>query len=197
MLHPYHGDVSFSLDSTGRRWLLVAVTTAGAPASLRVHVWRRLRGLGALYLQQSICLLPATDDTEKEVADLIARVQDDGGQARCLHVQTTDTGETAGLVAEMQSAIDAEYQDFLERIGDFFAELATETERDRVTFAEVEESEADLDRYQTWAAKIAARDYFGAPHGGQATAELQRAGEALAQFEALALRRQTLTDPDK
>ena len=39
-------------------WLLITVSTAGAPPALRVQVWRRLRALGALYLQQSVCLLP-------------------------------------------------------------------------------------------------------------------------------------------
>ena len=43
---------------------MVSVSTAGAAASLRVQVWRKLRSLGALYLQQSVCLLPATAVTE-------------------------------------------------------------------------------------------------------------------------------------
>lgn len=169
------------------RWLLVTVSTAGAAASLRVHAWRRLRGLGALYLQQSVCLLPVTETTEREIARLVSKVRRGGGQARCLHVQTSDETETAALIAQVQAAADEEYADFLERLPEFFAELATETARGRATFTEVEESEADLSRYQTWAAKIQARDYFKAPLGDRVRAELLDAAEALAQFEALAL----------
>jgi hypothetical protein len=58
--------------------------------------------------------------------------------------------------------------------------------RGRVTFAEVEESEADLARFQAWLAKIA-RDYFAAPLGERVRAELDRAGQLLAAFEAAAL----------
>ncbi len=173
-----------------RGWLLVSVSTAGAAASLRVHAWRRLRGLGALYLQQSVCLLPVTEDTEREVARLVDKVRRGGGQARSLHVEIPDTAETEALVTEMQAAADEEYEDFLERLPAFFAELETETARGRATFAEVEESEADLGRYRSWAAKIEARDYFTAPLGSRVRTALARAGEALAQFEALALARE-------
>ena len=46
--------------------------------------------------------------------------------------------------------------------------LAHEQARGRATYAEVEESEADLHRFQAWLAKIEARDYFLAPGGDAA-----------------------------
>jgi hypothetical protein len=51
-------------------WLVVSVSTAGAAASLRVQAWRKLRSLGALYLQQSACLLPATTDVTHDMRRL-------------------------------------------------------------------------------------------------------------------------------
>jgi hypothetical protein len=65
---------------------LLAIRLAGAPAALRVHVWRRLRSLGGLYLQQSLCLLPARDTTVRAVRRLLDRVHRDGGQGRVLQV---------------------------------------------------------------------------------------------------------------
>ncbi|MFF8029744.1 Chromate resistance protein ChrB [Streptomyces sp. NPDC007896] len=62
-----------------------------------------------------------------------------------------------------------------------------ETARGRAVFAEVEESEADLERFRSWVAKIEARDYFGAPLGDRVRVELDRAASALAGFEAAAL----------
>src|SRR5712691_3972553 len=104
-------------------WLVVSVSSAGAAASLRVQVWRKLRSLGALYLQQSVCLLPAAADVARDMRRLAGRVRQGGGTARVLPMAFTD--------------------------------------------AEVEESEADLHRFQAWLAKIEARDYFGAA-GGEA-----------------------------
>src|SRR6266487_5374476 len=153
----------------GEPFLLVSVSTAGGPPSLRVQVWRKLRSLGALYLQQSVCLLPAWDRPTREVRRLLARVHAAGGTGRVLTITVPAEQERAALVAEFNAARDAEYGEVLERTPALLDEIATETARGRATYVEVEESEADLDRFRAWLAKIAARDYFGA--AGRAAAE--------------------------
>ncbi|MFC8501753.1 Chromate resistance protein ChrB [Pedococcus sp. NPDC057267] len=163
-------------------WLLVALSTAGAPPSTRVTAWRKLRSLGSLYLQQSVCMLPTGEATRAAVDALATRVRAEGGTARVVEVTVTDTAEHDALVAELQEARDAEYEEVLARLPAFFAELETETARGRTTYEELEESEADLDRFRAWVAKIETRDYFTAPRGQAARAELGRAEAALAQF---------------
>jgi len=79
------------------RWLLVAISTAGGPDSLRVTVWRRLRGLGALYVQQSVCLLPGRPEVARAVRRLAVKVRAQGGSARVLPVQVSDAAERAQL----------------------------------------------------------------------------------------------------
>jgi len=144
------------------RWLLVSVTTAGAVPSLRMQVWRKLKGLGALYLQQSVCLLPDRPSVAQALAELGERVRADGGRMRVVHIEVADEAERTALAQEMGAAVEAEYAEVLERLPSFFTELDTETARGRAVFAEVEESEADLERFRSWVAKIEARDYFGA-----------------------------------
>ncbi|MFF4361615.1 Chromate resistance protein ChrB [Streptomyces sp. NPDC001604] len=170
-----------------KRWLLVSVTTAGAAPSLRMQVWRKLKGLGALYLQQSVCLLPNRPAVATAVAELGERVRSDGGRMRVVHVEIAEEPERDAVAEEMSAAIDQEYAEVLERLPSFFAELEMEAGRGRAVFAEVEESEADLERFRSWVAKIEARDYFGAPQGDRVRGELKRAAEALAAFEATAL----------
>jgi len=172
---------------TDLRWLLISVSTAGASASLRVSVWRQLKALGALYLHQSVCVLPARAVTRRAVAALSERVRQGGGSVRTLAIRVTDPGQEAQLLEELRAARDGEYAEVLERFPSFFEELETETARGRTTFEELEESEADLARFRAWLAKIAARDYFGAPLGEQARAELARAETAIAAFADLAL----------
>jgi hypothetical protein len=168
-------------------WLLVSVSTAGAAGTLRVQVWRKLRSLGALYVQQSVCLLPGLPGVAREVRRLAARVQQHGGAARVLHIAITDAAEQAQVVAEMNAARDAEYAEVLERLPEFLAELDKERARGRLTYAEVEECEADLDRYRSWLGKIGARDYFGAPGGTAAREAVEAATAELAAFEEAAL----------
>jgi hypothetical protein len=182
---PPAGQPAAPTPATG--WLLIAISTAGAPASLRTQVWRRLRSLGAVYLQQSVCLLPDRPEVARAVHRLLDRVGHDGGQGRLLRIALSQPAEQAGVVAEFQAARDAEYAELLERIPQLERELAQERARGRTTYAEVEESEADLERFRSWLAKIAARDYFAAPRGPQARAAVERCAQALAEFEAAAL----------
>jgi hypothetical protein len=167
--------------------LVISVSTAGAAGTLRVQVWRKLRSLGALYLQQSVCLLPAHPEVVREVRRLSDRVHHHGGQARVLHITFADPDEERAVIAELNSARDEEYREVLERLPALRAELAEERARGRATYAEVEESEADLERFRSWLAKIAARDYFDAPAGQAARAAVEQAAGELAAFERAAL----------
>src|SRR6266511_1821157 len=102
-------------DVQAARWLLVTVSTAGAPASLRVQVWRRLRSLGALYLQQSVCLLPDRPEVARAVRRLLDRVRHEGGEGRALRVALTDPAEEADVVGAFRRERAEEYAEVLER----------------------------------------------------------------------------------
>ena len=170
-------------------WLLVTASTAGATDSLRVAIWRKLRSLGALYLQQSVCVLPARPDVAREIRRLVERARASGGAVRVLRINFEDGNEQAQLVAELQAARDDEYAEVLERVPAFLDELRSERDRDRATYEEVEESEADLERFRAWLAKIDRRDYFGAPRRAEAHAAVQRCVRALEIFESEAFTR--------
>jgi len=174
----------------GEPWLLVTASRAGATDSLRVAIWRKLRSLGALYLQQSVCVLPARPDVEREIRRLVDRVRANGGAARVLRITFEDTDEEARLVSELQAARDDEYGEVLERVPAFLAELRDERDRDRATYEEVEKSEADLERFRAWLAKIDRRDYFGAPRRADAHAAVERCAKALEAFESEAFARE-------
>src|SRR5919197_5854037 len=107
-------------------WLLVTASSAGASDSLRVAIWRKLRSLGALYLQQSVCVLPARPEVEREIRRLVDRVESKGGAARVLRMSFEDGDEEAQLVSELQAARDDEYGEVLERVPAFLDELRNE-----------------------------------------------------------------------
>jgi hypothetical protein len=170
-----------------RGWLLISASTAGGAGTLRVQVWRKLRSLGALYLQQSVCLLPARPEVVREVRRLADRIRHQGGTVRVLSMAFTDPAEEQAVIAELNAARDAEYAEVLERLPELRRELADEQARGNATYAEVEESEADLERFRTWLSKIAARDYFAAPGGQAARDAVDEAAAELAAFEEAAL----------
>jgi hypothetical protein len=191
----YARNMSSPVPESKPAWLLVAIVT-GADAALRVRVWRELRKLGAVYLHSSVCLLPDRLNVADTVETLSRRVRDNGGKARVLKTVLVDDAEEARIIAEQSADRDTEYREVVERTGDFLAEIDRETQRNRATYTEVEESEADLERFDRWLASIVARDYFDAAGRHQAEQAIQRCREALAAFEAAAVAADTDTNSD-
>jgi hypothetical protein len=181
---------------TSPGWLLVSVSSSGAADSLRVAIWRKLRSLGALYIQQSVCVLPARSEVRREIRRLVDRVRSQGGSARVLSISFDEPDEETQVIEELRAARDDEYGEVLERVPAFLEELRGERDRGRATYEEVEESEADLERFRSWLSKIDGRDYFGAPRRGEAHAAIARCARALEAFESEAFARDAQPPPE-
>ena len=171
-----------------RDWLLITVSTPpGGTSTLRVYAWRSLRSQGAHYLQQSVCLLPATPKTTRAAARLVTRLRAEGGHGEMLRIRLTDPKQEAAVIDAIQRERTDEYREVVQSTRQFHEELQLERRRGRTTYTELEESDADLARYQKWLAAIRARDYFDAPGRQEAAAAVASCEEALAQFESEAL----------
>jgi hypothetical protein len=169
-------------------WLLITVSTPGGGSStLRVYTWRTLRRLGAHYVQQSVCLLPATPKTTRAAARLVTRLRAEGGHGQMLRIKLTNTRQETAIINAIQREREDEYREVVDRTRQFHEELQLERGRGRATYTELEESDADLARHQKWLAAIRARDYFDAPGGEEAAAAVASCEEALARFESEAL----------
>jgi hypothetical protein len=167
----------------GIRWLLVNIAAGGSSAS-SLDAWRRLRGLGAHYLQPAVCLLPERDDTTSAVAQILARVERGGGHARVFPIGRLDGASERDVIAAFSAERSDEYEQVVDRTGEFVGEITMERERRRVSYTEVEESQADLRRLQRWLASIRKRDYFDAPGYDTAVDAVARCERLLAEFEA-------------
>jgi hypothetical protein len=149
-----------------RDWLLITVSTPpGGTSTLRVYAWRKLRSLGAHYLQQSVCLLPATPKTTRAVARLVTRLREEGGHGEMLRVGLSDSKQEAGVIDAIQRERTDEYRELVESTRQFHAELRLERRRGRACYTELEESDADLARYQRWLAAMRARDGLAGCYG--------------------------------
>jgi hypothetical protein len=169
-------------------WLLITVSTpSGGSSTLRVYAWRNLRRLGAHYLQQSVCVLPATPKTARATARVVTRLRTEGGHGQILRITLTDAREETAIINAIQGEREDEYRELIESTEKFREEIARERHRGRTTYTELEESDVDLVRHQKWLAAIRARDYFDAPGAEAAAAAVASCEEALARFESEAL----------
>jgi hypothetical protein len=104
-----------------------------------------------------------------------------------LRIRLSDSKQEAAVIDAIQRERTDEYRELVESTRQFHEELQHERRRGRATYTELEESDADLARYQKWLAAIRARDYFDAPGGQEAAAAVASCEEALARFESEAL----------
>jgi hypothetical protein len=173
-------EVDAKVDRTdgARRWLLLIYRIKAESSGRRTYVWRQLRQLGAVYLQQAAAVVPDRPELRAELDRLGQRIRSGGGEASLLETVSPSPAWEEELVARFNSARDAEYEEILDSVESFEDEIRRETRKKRFRFAELEEGEADWEKLQRWFARLAERDFFGAP--GRAGAE-----EALTRGRAL------------
>jgi DNA-binding transcriptional regulator PaaX len=165
----------------GDGWLLLVYRVPSEPTRLRSTVWRRLKSLGAIYLQNSAAALPASVAAERALRKLRSEILDMSGTAVLLSC-TVLAGEQE-IRAQFQAARDDEYEEIVDKCQDFLAELKKEYDANHFTYAELEENEVDLVKLKNWLERVRQRDVFGAA-GQQPTqkwiAECEQALEAYA-----------------
>lgn len=178
--------MSSAADAAARdRFLLVTVGTAGRSSTLRVYVWRKLRAIGAVYVHKSsVAVLPSRDETARGVNRLASRVRHDGGQMSVWAIELSDPAQERELIGMFQAERASEYAEVCARTPAFLAGLDQQRAKGRITYAEVEESEANLERLRKWLSRIQSRDYFAAAGAGEAIAAVEACREALVRFEA-------------
>ena len=154
-------------------WLLLTYKVPPEPAAKRVSLWRKLKGMGAVYLQNGVCLLPKTDDHVRRLKMLENDISEVGGTSVILETVALDSGQEAKVLARFKAERDDAYEEFIDKCDDFEAEVAKEVAANHYTYAELEENDVDLKKLQGWLAKIRALDFYGADRAAEAEDRLK------------------------
>ncbi|MDT5106953.1 MAG: hypothetical protein QOI25_4466 [Mycobacterium sp.] len=170
-------------DSTSAdAWLLLVYRIPSDPTRLRAAVWRRLKSLGAVYLQNSAAALPASDSAERALRRLRREILEMDGSAMLLTCSALVDGQD--IVALFQTARDSEYEEILDKCRDFHAGLEKEYVANHFTYGELEENEVELVKLRNWFAKVRARDVYAAPQRDAALQALDACETALETYAA-------------
>ncbi len=163
-------------------WLLLAYRIPSEPSRLRATVWRRLKSHGAIYLQNSVAALPASASNERALRTLRAEIGELGGTASLLRAEALVGG--ADISAAYNAARDDEYEEIIDKCGDFLAEIEKETAHEHFSYAELEENEEDLTKLRRWLDKVTDRDTLSAAGCAAAEQALVACVTALEGFAA-------------
>jgi hypothetical protein len=168
---------------TDATWELLIYRLPAQPSRVRVAVWRELRRLGALPLQQGVVALPALPSFGERLAEIEERVQREGGSSYRFSLTGLGPELDARLRGEWNALREQEYAEIVEECETKFAkEIEFEIFRGNLTAGEAEEIEADLDKIRAWFARVGDRDLFGARNRSDAERAIARCGELLEDF---------------
>jgi hypothetical protein len=129
--------------------------------------------MGAVYLQNGVCLLPKTDDHVRRLKILANEIAGMGGESVILETVALDRSQEDKVVARFKADRDEDYGEFLGKCADFEAEIAKETAAAHFTYAELEENDVDLKKLEGWLEKINKLDFYGASSAAEALGRLE------------------------
>jgi hypothetical protein len=154
-------------------WLTLIYKLPPEPARERIAIWRQLKALGAVYLQQGVCVLPLTPAHRDQLAALARRIRAAQGEAALLEARLADA-ETAAALRERYAAARAhEYGEIVIAVRRLLRHLELDEPAER------ELNAAELERLKRWYTRVVARDCFGCPERDTAAHLLQAAETAL------------------
>lgn len=178
-------------------WIVLIYRVPSEPSKARVAIWRDLKRLGALYLQQAACILPKLGDVPDSVEKIRAKIAEFGGSVTWFEVASLPNGQDRDIVTRFHELASKEYAEIVEECETKFAkEIEFERFRENYTFEEVEEIRQDLEKIRRWLSKVEGRDWFGAPGRDDVLTKIAWCEELLEAFEEEVFRRTEGADPD-
>ena len=96
-----------------RTWLLLAHKLPREPSSGRVGVWRKLKKLGAIALQDAVWVLPYTPQAIEQFRWLAAEIVELDGEASLWESRHLLGGQDEQLVKQFESQVEGPYRQIL------------------------------------------------------------------------------------
>lgn len=164
-----------SQDGGRQGWLLLIHQIPPKPDYLRVKIWRRLQGLGAVAIKNSVYVLPESEATREDFHWVQREIVESGGEATICEAQFVDGLDDDGVRALFQTARNVDYDAIAAEAADLLAEI------DRPTRGETanHDFESRARRLRRRLNQVAALDFFQASSRPSAEAALAAAESRL------------------
>lgn len=105
-------------------WLLLHYTLPPHPSALRVYVWRKLKRLGAILLNETVWVLPDSARTAEQFQWLTAEIQERNGEAYLWRSNLVLGLHDEALISKFDEQADREYKKLQKEINKKNPDLA-------------------------------------------------------------------------
>src|SRR5262245_21323957 len=138
-------------------WLLLIHQLPAKPAYLRVKVWRRLQGIGAIAVKNAVHALPTSEGAQEDFEWLMREIIEGGGEAFLCEARLVDGLSDGQLRKLFDEARDADYTQITRD-----ARSLTKSLRPNLKSEKVNEIRAQAVRLHKRLAEVVLLDFFGA-----------------------------------
>lgn len=95
------------------KWLLMVYRVPREPSAARVYVWRKLKQIGAVALQDAAWALPATPRTREQFQWLAVEIVELGGEATIFVSEVLFASDVDRLAEEFNKPVRQAYREIL------------------------------------------------------------------------------------
>jgi hypothetical protein len=174
-------------------WSIVIYKVPSTPSTARVTVWKKVKELGALPLQQSVYILPKLPILENDLNELKKQIEGFGGECKILEMASLEGTQEKDMIAGFNTLRNQEYDEILDECEAFDQEIDKETRAGKFYFAEAEEIEKRLDGLDVWFNTVTKRDFFHAELRAKVVEKLNECRERLDSFSQEVFTREQAT----
>ena len=97
-------------------WLILHYKLPAQPSALRVYVWRKLKRLGAILLNDAVWVLPDTPRTAEQMQWLSTEIQEMQGDVNLWRSNLLIGKTEESLITEFTEQVDKEYAVLLKKL---------------------------------------------------------------------------------
>src|SRR6266404_1897477 len=94
-------------------WLLLAYKVPRERSANRVYVWRKLKRLGAVALQDAVWVLPATAHAREQFRWLASEIEELGGETTLWESTLLSDGQDGRLIQQFAEPVEKAYREIL------------------------------------------------------------------------------------
>lgn len=143
-------------------WVVLIYKIPSEPTKYRAAVWREIKRLGGVYLQNGVCIFPDVDDVSLNVSALADQIRNMDGSEFVFFTKSPTQAQAAEILDRFQTARDNEYQALFDPLRQLEAKTSSFNDTANANWL-IDE----LKRVHRQYGVIKGRDYFDAPMGSQ------------------------------
>src|SRR5438128_11247503 len=98
-----------------QQWTLLVYRIPAQPTRLRLQIWRRLQKMGALYLQNAVCLVPGRPELVENLQYVAQSIEEMGGTCHFFFANSGLPGVAEQIQEELRALADSRLEEIITR----------------------------------------------------------------------------------